>query len=93
LNLHTIKPIDKDGLRSFVNKYKTIITIEEHQIAGGMGSAVLEYLAEANLLKDLKLKMVGVTDRFGQSGTKEELFEEYGLNERNILNQVRNLFS
>lgn len=92
MNLHTIKPIDKTGVTEFVKKYKNILTIEEHQIAGGMGSAVLELLAQENLLKDLSLKMIGVEDRFGQSGTKEELFVEYGLTEKNILEKVKSFF-
>lgn len=89
LNLHTVKPIDKEGIKNFVEKYKNILTIEEHQLAGGMGSAVLEFLAKENLLKDLRFKMMGVEDGFGQSGTKEELYEEYNLNERHILETVK----
>ncbi len=92
LNLHTIKPLDKEGVKNFIEKYKNILTIEEHQIAGGMGSAVLEFLAQENLLKDLNFKMMGVEDRFGQSGTKEELFEEYRLNEKCILEKVKSFF-
>ncbi len=93
LNLHTIKPIDKEGVKNFVEKYKNILTVEEHQKAGGMGSAVLEYLADDNLLKDLQIKIMGVEDRFGQSGQKEELFEEYGLNEKHIISNVLSLLN
>lgn len=93
LNLHTVKPLDKEGVKNFVTKYKNILTIEEHQIAGGMGSAVLEFLAQNGLLKDLNFKMMGVEDRFGQSGTKGELYEEYGLNEKYILEKVRKLLN
>ncbi len=91
LNLHTTKPLDKEGVKNFVLKYKNILTVEEHQIAGGMGSAVLEYLAQENLLKDINFQMIGVEDRFGQSGTKEELYEEYKLNEKYILNKVKSI--
>lgn len=93
LNLHTVKPLDREGIKSFVEKYKNILTVEEHQKAGGMGSAVLEFLAEQNLLKDLKIKLMGVEDRFGQSGTKEELLEEYKLNEKYILENLKNILS
>ena len=92
LNLHTVKPIDKTGVKTFVEKYKNILTVEEHQKTGGIGSAVLEFLAKENLLKDLCFKMMGVEDRFGQSGTKEELFEEYKLNEKNILEKAKSFF-
>lgn len=93
LNLHTVKPLDKEALKIFTAKYKNILTAEEHQIACGMGSAVLEFLAQENLLQDLNFKMIGVEDRFGQSGTKEELFEEYKLNEKYILEKVKSFFS
>ncbi len=91
LNLHTVKPLDEKGVTEFVSKYKNILTLEEHQIAGGTGSAVLEFLAQKNLLKDLNIQMIGVEDRFGQSGTREELFEEYGLNEKHILKKAKKL--
>jgi transketolase len=93
LNLHTIKPLDKDGVKSFVEKYKNILTIEEHQVAGGMGSAVLEYLAQENLLQGVKFKIMGVNDRFGQSGNREELLEEYGLNEKHILARAKEILT
>jgi transketolase len=88
LNVHTVKPLDREGVLSFTEKYKNILVIEETQVAGGMGSAVLEYLAEEDLLKNLKFKIVGIEDRFGQSGTKEELYMEYGLDEKSILRKV-----
>lgn len=93
LNLHTVKPLDEKGVGQFVNKYKNIITVEEHQIAGGMGSAVLEFLAQNNLLEHVKLNMLGIQNRFGQSGTKEELFEEYGINEKHIIKQTKEILS
>jgi transketolase len=93
MNLHTIKPLDKEAVKKFVNKYKNILTIEEHQIAGGIGSAVLEYLAQENLLDGVKINLMGVNDRFGQSGTKEELFEEYGLNEKHIIESIKKLLN
>jgi transketolase len=92
MNLHTIKPIDQKGIAEFVNKYKNILTCEEHQVAGGMGSAVLECLAQTNILKGVDLKMLGVADRFGQSGTKEELFTEYELDEKAIIKKVKEFF-
>jgi transketolase C-terminal domain/subunit len=97
MNLHTIKPIDQKGVAEFVNKYKNILTCEEHQIMGGMGSAVLECLATLPLHKkevweNLNFNMLGVENRFGQSGTKEELFAEYGLDEKSIIEKVKSFF-
>lgn len=92
INLHTVKPLDERALAFFCDKYKNILTVEEHQIAGGMGSAVLEYLARENRLQGLNFQMMGVTDRFGLSGTKEELYEEYGLNEKHILEKIKSFF-
>jgi transketolase len=101
LNLHTIKPIDEKAILEFVKKYKNILTCEEHQIAGGMGSAVLECLVKLNqenlqnggenIFANLNFEMIGVDNRFGQSGTKEELFKEYGLEEISILEKIKSL--
>jgi len=91
MNLHTIKPIDVNSLREFVVRYLNILTVEEHQIAGGMGSVILECLAKANSLQNLNIQMLGIDDRFGQSGTKEELFEEYKINEKHILEKIKQI--
>jgi transketolase len=96
MNLHTIKPLDKNEIINFVKKYKNILIVEEHQSAGGTGSAILEMLAHENILggagfERLKIKIVGVEDRFGQSGTKEELYREYGLDEKSILRKAVDL--
>jgi transketolase len=103
LNLHTIKPIDEKAILEFVKKYKNILTCEEHQIAGGMGSAVLECLVKLNqenlqnggenIFANLNFEMIGVDNRFGQSGAKEELFTEYGLDEKNIIKKVTSFFN
>lgn len=76
MNLATIKPLDEKGLLDFAKKHDSIITIEEHQSAGGMGSAVSEYLSS---VYPIKIHRIGVQDEFGQSGTPEELIEHYGL--------------
>ncbi len=101
LNLHTIKPIDKEKILEWVLKYRNILTVEEHQVAGGMGSAVLEAISEIqnsapehkNIFRDLNFKMMGVKDQFGQSGTKEELYEEYKINEKHILSNVLDMLN
>lgn len=92
MNLHTIKPIDENAIVKFVNEYGNILTCEEHQISGGMGSAVLECIAKNSdkiNFTNFKIKMIGIEDEFGQSGTKEELFEVYKLNEKAIIEKAK----
>lgn len=83
LNLATIKPIDKDAIIALAKETKKIITVEEHQIAGGMGSAVAEVLAQ-NF--PVPIEFIGVRDVFGQSGTQNELIEHYNLGKDTIIN-------
>ncbi len=76
LNLHTIKPIDKDLIIKAAEETGSVITAEEHNIIGGLGSAVAEVLSE-NV--PVPLKRIGVEDTFGESGKPAELLEKYGL--------------
>jgi transketolase len=87
LNLATVKPLDEEGILHFVeNCGGKIITVEEHQIAGGMGSAVAEFLAKT---RPTPMEFVGVKDRFGQSGKPDELIEQYGMGESSIKNAIK----
>jgi len=81
LNLATIKPLDEKAIIELAKEAGAIVTVEEHQIAGGMGSAVAEVLAKHN---PVPIEFVGVDDEFGQSGTPEELIEHYGMGESHI---------
>ncbi len=76
LNLHTIKPIDQDLIIKAAEETGMVITAEEHNIIGGLGSAVAEVLSE-NM--PVPLKRIGVEDTFGESGKPAELLEKYGL--------------
>lgn len=76
VNIHTIKPIDTELLIQLAKETKAIVTVEEHQIAGGLGSAVAEVLAQYN---PTPIEFVGVRDVFGQSGTPIQLIEHYGM--------------
>lgn len=76
VNLATIKPLDADTILRVAKIAGSVVTVEEHQVAGGMGSAVAELLA-SNM--PLPIEFVGVQDKFGQSGTPEELIEHYGM--------------
>ncbi len=88
MNLSTIKPLDKKAIIALAKKAGRIVTVEEHQIAGGMGSAVAECLV-ANY--PVPMEFVGVRDEFGQSGTPEELISHYGIDTSDIINAVRKI--
>lgn len=76
VNAHTIKPIDEELLVKIAKKYKKIIVCEEHQVTGGLYSAVCEVVSRKC---PIKVERVGVENRFGQSGLPRELMELYGL--------------
>jgi transketolase len=76
LNFSTIKPMDEAALLAAANETGAIVTVEEHQIAGGMGSAVCEFLARH---KPVPIEMIGIPDQFGVSGDSEELLDHYQL--------------
>ncbi|MCC6520976.1 transketolase family protein [Candidatus Nomurabacteria bacterium] len=88
LNLSTIKPLDTESILALAKETKRIVTVEEHQIAGGMGSAVAEYLAQTF---PVSIEFIGVHDRFGQSGTPAQLIREYGMDREDIVNAVKKL--
>lgn len=77
----TIKPLDTETILRSVNKTGAVITCEEAQINGGLGGAIAELLGEYN---PVPMKRIGVEDKFGESGTPEELFEHFGLTEKHI---------
>ena len=77
VNIHTIKPIDKELIIELAKTHDTIVTCEEHSIIGGLGSAVAEVLAEAGTA--CKLVRVGVQDVFGESGKPAQLFAKYKI--------------
>lgn len=78
INNHTIKPLDKDTLLAAAEECGAMVTVEEHQIAGGMGSAVAELIVTSCQFS-VAVEMVGMRDSFGESGTPEELLEKYGI--------------
>jgi transketolase len=85
INLHTIKPIDKKILIEAAKETGLIVTVEEHQVIGGLGSAVAEVLSQNH---PVRIKMIGMNDSFGETGKPEELMEKYGLTAKNILNET-----
>ncbi len=86
INLHTIKPLDEAAILTSVMKTRCAVTAEEHQIYGGLGDAVAGLLAR-NL--PLPVEMVGVKDRFGESGTPEALMQKYGLKAQNVVEAAK----
>src|ERR1035437_539841 len=85
INLATIKPLDIEALWKLAQETGAIVTVEEHQIAGGMGSAVAECLASHF---PVPMEFVGVKDLFGQSGKPDELIEIYEMGEKHIMAAV-----
>ncbi len=85
LNLATIKPLDTEALWRLAQETGAIVTVEEHQIAGGMGSAVAECLAAH---APVPIEFIGVKDLFGQSGKPDELIEVYEMGETHIMAAV-----
>lgn len=84
-NIHTIKPIDKDLIIALAKKTNKIITVEEHSVIGGLGSAVCEVLSENYPTSVLR---IGIKDRFGHSGPAIELLREFGLDSKGITKTV-----
>lgn len=86
VNNHTVKPIDKQTIIDAAKKTNAIVTAEEHQVQGGMGSAVAEVLSEHY---PVPIKYVGIKDRFGQSGSPEELLKKFGCTSEDIIKAVK----
>lgn len=85
INCHTIKPLDKATILKYAKKSKKIVTVEDHQIHGGLGGAVAELLGENH---PVKLKRIGA-DGFGESGSEEELKKKFGLTVSNIFKNCK----
>ncbi len=85
LHMPTIKPLDTAALESFGAEHELIVTVEEHQIIGGLGSAVCEYYASTTPKRVVR---IGVEDQFGQSGTPDELYAHYGMDTESIIGKI-----
>lgn len=86
LHMPTIKPLDTEALDQFGAAHEIIVTVEEHQVAGGLGGAVSEYYSEHAPKRVVK---IGVQDQFGQSGTPEELIAHYGMDIESIIERIK----
>lgn len=86
LHMATIKPFDTDALLAFAKDHEVLVTVEEHQRMGGLGSAVAEYLS-LNFPK--RILRLGIDDVFGQTGTPEELLAHYGIDSGSIVKEAQ----
>jgi transketolase len=82
INIHTIKPLDRDAIIKSIKKTKCVVTAEEHMLNGGLGESIAQLLSREF---PTPLEMVGVNDTFGESGTPRQLMEKYGLTSSDIV--------
>ncbi len=90
VNVHTIKPLDVEGVIALAKKTGAVVTAEEHNIYGGLGSAIAEALVENH---PVPMKRVGIKDTFGKSGAPKELLKEFGLTSKEIIEAVKAVVS
>jgi len=90
LNVHTIKPIDEEKILEVASKVKGIVTLEDHQVTGGLGSAIAEVLVQKSKIVP-RMIFLGLQDVFGESGKPDELIKKYGLDESAIKTAVKKL--
>ena len=86
INIHTIKPLDEEMIITSAKKTNKVVTVEEHSIIGGLGSAVCDALSANYPTKVMK---IGVNDVFGESGPAVALIKKYGLDAESIYNRVK----
>lgn len=88
VDMHTLKPLDTDLLDTLATECSGIVSVEDHSVIAGLGSAIAEYLSQTN---PTKIKMLGVNDRFGESGDSEELLRMVGLTSEAIVDAAKTL--
>ena len=88
VNNHTIKPLDTKTIRAVAQRCGRMVTVEEHQVMTGMGSAIAEFLSQNY---PVPMKLIGIKDHFGESGEPAELFKKFGLCRDDIVREARRL--
>lgn len=88
INSHTIKPLDNETILKAARTTEAVVTVEEHQVTGGLGGAVAELLAYRH---PVPMEFIGMPDHFGESGKPDELLEKYGMKSANIVEKVKKL--
>ena len=87
INIHTIKPLDEELIIKYAKDAKYVVSLEEHNVYGGLGSAVAECLAKHCPKKQV---FIGTQDTFGESGKPDQLLEKYGLSAEKIVERILN---
>ena len=91
INNHTIKPIDDIAITNAARICRSIVTVEEHQVMGGLGSAVSEVIVQGHTVP---IEFVGVRDSFSESAlTPNELWQKFGLKSKNIIEAVKKVIT
>ncbi len=90
INVSTIKPLDTDGILRFTGHTKAIVTVEDHQVMGGLGGAIAEFLAKTN---PLPMEFIGLQNTFAESGTPKELIEKYSMDVKAIKAAVKKVIA
>jgi transketolase len=92
LHMHTIKPLDEEAIREYADPVSVIVTVEEHSIIGGLGSAVAETLAETNFKTAKRFKRIGIPDVFpNKYGSQNSLMAGFGITAENVVTNVLEL--
>ena len=86
INIHTIKPLDEELVVAAAKETGKVVTVEEHSVIGGLGSAVCDVLSEKAPTKVMK---IGINDTFGESGPALELLKKYGLDTDSIYEKIK----
>jgi transketolase len=86
VNAATIKPLDEEGIMRFTGHTQAVVTVEDHQVAGGLGGAIAEFLAKTN---PLPMEFIGLQNTFAESGKPGELVEKYGMGVKSIKEAVK----
>ena len=90
INIHTIKPLDKEAILKSVQKTKCVVTAEEHQMNGGLGDSISQLLSRE---LPTPLEMVAMNDSFGESGPPMKLMEKYGLTSKEIISSAKKVIN
>ncbi|HEX9917135.1 MAG TPA: 1-deoxy-D-xylulose-5-phosphate synthase [candidate division Zixibacteria bacterium] len=93
VNARFVKPLDENLLSSFLRKFNRIITVEENALAGGFGSAILEYIEAQGIRKKISVKRMGIPDSFIQHGSRKTLLEELHLDRDSIVQLIKQTFT
>jgi transketolase len=89
ISMHTIKPLDTDLILSVAQQCKAVVTVEEHSVNGGLGEACASFLLQHKVYKPFKI--IGIPDEYTVTGSQQEIFDHYGINEDGIANVVESI--